>query len=85
MYILSFEKYNTIASNIFNTDNQWSVGAVLGAMDYETVTLQEIGHLLGLGHSSVQGAIMWPSINSGVTSHSLHQDDIDGIKALYNS
>ena len=63
MYILSFEKYNTIASNISNTDNQWSVGAVLGAMDYETVTLQEIGHLLGLGHSSVQGAIMWPSIN----------------------
>nr|POE97550.1 metalloendoproteinase 3-mmp [Quercus suber] len=40
---------------------------------------------LGVGHSSVQGAIMWPSINSGVTAHRLHQDDIDGIKALYNS
>ncbi|KAL4643668.1 hypothetical protein ACB092_02G108700 [Castanea dentata] len=69
----------------FDADNQWSVGAVPGAMDYETVALHEIGHLLGLGHSSVQGSVMWPAIDTGATAHSLQKDDIDRIKALYNS
>ena len=42
-----------------------------------------IGHLLGLGHSEVEGAIMWPAIHSAVTQ-GLHRDDINGIKGLYN-
>ncbi|KAK9921807.1 hypothetical protein M0R45_030303 [Rubus argutus] len=54
-----------------------------GAYDLETVALHEIGHLLGLGHSSVEGAIMFPTIRPGVTQ-SLHGDDVQGIKALYN-
>ncbi|KAB1205326.1 Metalloendoproteinase 1 [Morella rubra] len=65
-------------------DEQWSVGARPGAFDLETVALHEIGHLLGLGHSSVEGAIMFSSISQGVTK-GLHADDIQGIKALYNT
>ncbi|KAL2505102.1 Matrixin family protein [Abeliophyllum distichum] len=64
-------------------DESWSVGPVPGAYDLETVALHEIGHLLGLGHSSVQDAIMFPGIPPGV-SKNLHADDIEGIKALYN-
>ncbi|KAM3708303.1 hypothetical protein ACB098_02G088500 [Castanea mollissima] len=67
----------------YDADEQWSVGAAPNAFDLETVALHEIGHLLGLDHSSVEGAIMWPSIRPGVTQ-GLHRDDIDGIKALYN-
>lgn len=67
----------------YDGDEQWSVGAAPNAFDLETVALHEIGHLLGLGHSSVQGAIMWPNISPGVTQ-GLHRDDINGIKALYN-
>ncbi|KAI5678385.1 hypothetical protein M9H77_09335 [Catharanthus roseus] len=67
----------------YDADELWSVGPLPGYMDVETVALHEIGHLLGLGHSSVEGAIMWPSITSGVTKR-LHADDIQGIKALYN-
>ncbi|KAF5442096.1 hypothetical protein F2P56_027633 [Juglans regia] len=67
----------------YDADEPWSVGATPGAYDLETVALHEIGHLLGLGHSSVQGAIMEPSISQGVTK-GLHADDIAGIKALYN-
>jgi predicted Zn-dependent protease len=67
----------------YDADERWSVGAVPNAFDLETVALHEIGHLLGLGHSSVQGAIMFPSIAPGGTK-GLHKDDIDGIKVLYN-
>ena len=67
----------------YDADEQWSVGASPGAFDLETVALHEIGHLLGLDHSLVEGAIMWPSIRSGVTQ-GLHRDDVDGLKALYN-
>ncbi|KAJ0099322.1 hypothetical protein Patl1_21983 [Pistacia atlantica] len=67
----------------YDADERWSVGAAQGAFDLETVALHEIGHLLGLGHSSVEGAIMFPSISPGVTK-GLHGDDIQGIRALYN-
>ena len=61
----------------FDADESWD-------LDLESVALHEIGHLLGLGHSSVQGAIMFPSIK-GRETKDLHEDDIQGIQALYNS
>ena len=47
------------------------------------MALHEIGHLLGLGYSSVRNAIMFPSISSRTTK-GLDEDDIQGIRALYN-
>ncbi|KAF2316185.1 hypothetical protein GH714_041526 [Hevea brasiliensis] len=67
----------------YDADETWVVGATPGAHDLETVALHEIGHLLGLGHSSVEAAIMFASISSGSTK-GLHRDDIQGIRALYN-
>ncbi|GAV81398.1 Peptidase_M10 domain-containing protein/PG_binding_1 domain-containing protein, partial [Cephalotus follicularis] len=61
---------------------KWSVGAVPDSVDIGTVALHEIGHLLGLDHSSVKEAIMYPSISKGMTKD-LANDDIQGIKALY--
>ncbi|KAM1544448.1 hypothetical protein ACFX10_044905 [Malus domestica] len=68
----------------YDADEAWAVGAVADAYDLETVALHEIGHLLGLQHSSVEGAVMSPGVRSGFTQ-SLHADDIQGIKALYNT
>ncbi|KAL6976276.1 hypothetical protein U1Q18_025063 [Sarracenia purpurea var. burkii] len=67
----------------FDADENWTVGAKPGAIDIGTVGLHEIGHLLGLGHSSVREAIMFPYIGAGSTK-GLNQDDIEGIKALYH-
>ncbi|KAK4858067.1 hypothetical protein QYF36_010475 [Acer negundo] len=66
----------------FDADENWAVGAVPDAFDMQTVALHELGHILGLQHSSVQDAIMWPTLFAGKTK-GLNDDDIQGIKALY--
>ena len=52
---------------------------------YFNVVLHEIGHAMGLSHSSVGGAVMYPTYAWDSTSirSRLHQDDLDGIKALF--
>ncbi len=41
----------------------------------------ELGHVLGLGHSSVKGSLMY--FSSSTSEARLHRDDIDGIRHLY--
>ncbi|KAK8497454.1 hypothetical protein V6N12_016978 [Hibiscus sabdariffa] len=67
----------------YDAEEPWSVMPDPGAYHLETLALHEIGHLLGLGHSSIQGAIMYPTFSLG-ESKGLHGDDIQGINALYN-
>ncbi|KAJ9563909.1 hypothetical protein OSB04_009069 [Centaurea solstitialis] len=55
------------------------------AMDLESVAVHEIGHLLGLGHSSVEDAVMFPTISAGVRKVELARDDVEGIQVLYGS
>jgi hypothetical protein len=49
-----------------------------------TTFAHELGHALGLGHSSQQYALMYYSL-SNKTQKTLSQDDIDGISYLYPS
>ncbi|ESW23133.1 hypothetical protein PHAVU_004G021000 [Phaseolus vulgaris] len=63
----------------YDADERWSTNGP--GIDFETVCLHEIGHILGLGHSNVAGAIMEP-IYPGIR-RSLAQDDKDGLKNLY--
>jgi hypothetical protein len=55
------------------------------AVDLESVAVHEIGHLLGLGHSAVEGAIMYPTITSRTRKVDLASDDVVGIQSLYGS
>ena len=44
--------------------------------------IHEIGHALGLDHSEVRAALMWHA-HHDLHGGKLHQDDINGIRALY--
>ncbi|CAA0818312.1 matrix metalloproteinase [Striga hermonthica] len=72
-------------------DESWVVdgdflgGSPFSAVDLESVAVHEIGHLLGLGHSSVEEAIMYPTISSGSRKVELAADDIMGIQELYGA
>ena len=61
---------------------EWTVGEDLGTNMLATLT-HEIGHSLGLEHSSVAGAVMTPFSSPYNSRFSLAQDDIEGVVALY--
>lgn len=66
-----------------NQETTWCIGTVASQLDVETVALHEIGHILGLDHSDVGGAVMFKSVSANTTNRVLAPDDIEGIRKLY--
>ncbi len=59
---------------------------VTSGIDLQGVACHEFGHALGLGHSNVSGATMWPSISgTGTGQRSISSDDIAGVQAVYGA
>lgn len=63
----------------------YTVSGCSGGIYVENVAIHEFGHALGLGHSSLSGATMAPSMSSycDLTQLTLEADDIAGIESLY--
>ena len=68
------------ADMALNTNFPWSTNGV-DDFDVETVMLHENGHVLGLGHSEVEAAVMFATYSKPRVT--LDPDDIAGIESLY--
>jgi len=56
------------------------------ALDIQGIVAHEYGHLLGLGHSNVAGATMFPTLSgNGVSARSIAADDQAGIQFIYGA
>uniref|UniRef100_A0A7N0V803 Peptidase metallopeptidase domain-containing protein n=1 Tax=Kalanchoe fedtschenkoi TaxID=63787 RepID=A0A7N0V803_KALFE len=66
----------------FDATETFSADPTPGAIHLETLAVHEIGHLLGLGHSQVQEAVMFSGLAAGVYKL-LHPDDKEGVRVLY--
>jgi matrixin len=55
-----------------------------GGFYIEDIAAHEFGHALGLGHSDISGATMFPSVSScNAGNRTLDADDIAGVRFLY--
>ena len=65
-------------------DVPWSVTGEPGAYDLQAAITHEVGHVLGLEHSDLPEAVMFPSTGMSATGkRDLDLDDIDGAHFLY--
>ena len=68
------------------TPNRWSGPGepVSGEFDIQGVATHELGHAVGLDHSSVTGSTMYPAaVGRGLPLRTLHSDDREGAEFLY--
>lgn len=66
----------------FDDEEYWTINSYSGTNLFQ-VAAHELGHSLGLGHSSVRESLMAPFYQRYKPQFNLHKDDILGIQALY--
>lgn len=64
----------------FDIAENWSIG---GFIDVFSVAVHEIGHAIGLGHSSDSSAVLFPTYNGAISG--LNIDDITTVQSIYGA
>jgi predicted Zn-dependent protease len=55
-----------------------------GEYDMDGIMVHEVGHVIGIGHSNVAGATMYPSVSAcNIGNRTLEADDLAAMRALY--
>jgi hypothetical protein len=65
----------------FNTSQSWQINGT--TYDLMTVAIHELGHALGMGHSTDTAAAMYASYVT--TKQAVDSDDIAGIRSIYGA
>jgi hypothetical protein len=74
------------ADIVFNPRVRFSTDGSTGARDLQDLMTHELGHALGLHHSPIMAATMYPDGGAGQTlARSLAPDDIAGLRTLYEA
>jgi hypothetical protein len=69
------------AHNLFTGSSGCTSGAYI-----EDIAAHELGHALGMSHSTTSGATMYSSYsNCAMNQRTLSSDDIAGVKSLYGT
>ena len=73
------------ADIVFNLDSVSNIVEIGAKMDrIRNVALHEVGHVLGLSHTDIDQASMFPLMDDSMEGTvELHDDDIDGAASLY--
>lgn len=77
----SINNFSIAGDVLINSGQSWVMGTI-GGYDLFTTALHEVGHALGLGHSTSYSAAMYPSYVGQRLG--LGADDSSGIRALYS-
>lgn len=84
----AYGNYSTHVGGIYlDSEEEWVLpGEEVtedGDVDLESVVMHEVGHVLGLGHSSVKEAVMYPIVLPEKKTELENEDDLKRIRQIY--